>query len=174
MPAVLITVPFLLPPSKTNPIPLWPETETEAARLVGKDWQRAERGQEQALLAPPRRPARGAQRHSQVPSLEHNLNVSAVSPHHTGTHADSHGKLSKALRNRAQRLPFYCQQSDLLSRNIKKNTAISVWGAKKKDKGLQRQQEVSLFMNSSETKLRPSAFPSTVFLSAASSAVYTN
>lgn len=40
-------------------------------------------GQEQALVAPPQRPAGGERGHSQVPSLEHILQVFVVSPHHT-------------------------------------------------------------------------------------------
>lgn len=74
------------PASKTNLIPSWPRRGTEAMRLVRKGRRRAERGQERVLVAPPRRPAGGERGHSQVPSLEHSLHVSAVSPHHTHTH----------------------------------------------------------------------------------------
>ena len=55
-------------------------------RLAGEGRRRAEQGQERALVAPPQRPARGERGHSQVPSLEHILHVSAVLPHHTHTH----------------------------------------------------------------------------------------
>lgn len=63
--------------------------------LAGEGRHRAERGQEQALVAPPQRPERGERGHSQVPSLEHILHVSAVLPHHTHTHADYRGMRSK-------------------------------------------------------------------------------
>lgn len=76
-------------PSKTNLIPSWPGRETETMRLAGEGRRRAEWGQEQTLVAPPQRPGRGEQGHSQVPSLEHNLHVTVVLPHHTRTQADS-------------------------------------------------------------------------------------
>lgn len=69
-------------------------------RLAREGRRRAEWGQEQTLLAPPQRPVRGKQGHSQVPSLEHNLHVSVVLPHHTCTQADSWSMLLKKHETR--------------------------------------------------------------------------
>lgn len=60
-------------------------------RLAEEGRHEVEKGQEQVLVASPKRPARGERGQSQVPSLEHNLHVFAVLLHHTDTHANSQG-----------------------------------------------------------------------------------
>lgn len=87
MPAFPIPVLVLLPLSKTNLIALWPERETESLRLEGRilarsvTWGKSESAGSSSSEAR----KRGERRHSQVPSVEHNLRVPAVLPHHTDT-----------------------------------------------------------------------------------------
>lgn len=98
------------PPPETNLIPSWLWEEAEATARMQREKRQKKGGagaSRRWLLLGGRQ--QGEQRHSQVPSLEHILHVSAISPHHTDTHAGLQRHVLQAEQRETDRrahLPF--------------------------------------------------------------------